>query len=383
MLAESFFTLQIGIRIGLYCGSVLVLTVSPLKASADSWCTDVSYSAALSAGMNRNLGTNANAGGQGQQCFTTHDACESARLLATTGVSSTPCKSQGGSPMPGLYNSATSPRSSMSSNSYRPNYSNEPDGGAASEVKLVNAKSIALERPWEPPPTCVLKFPIFSDEYGELLKRYQTVQTRVDADAVRCSGGDAGANVEAAGIKPRQGMQAEINDYSKAAEELNDSDRTRCNHYVESVQPSPNALVAWKNGLSCVVSDIAARAAALGPAGRSFGDQLVRDAASAKYTPVQAQGNDDVAVVALSVSNLLSLKGKSGNGGAISNELQLIADIQVFGHGSDGSVVISASSALEDASRHRSDERNTTLVFDRAGHMVGGEYTPAVRACLR
>jgi hypothetical protein len=272
----------------------------------------------------------------------------------------------------------------MSSNTYRPNYSSGTRPEDTAPTTLVEASHITLERPWEPPPTCAMKFPKFAVEYGEQFKRYRADQDKLDAYAVRCSGIEAGSIVEAACNKQRQAMQSEVNSYLQAVQSLNETDRDRCNQYVAGVIPVSNATVAWKKGLTCAVSDIAGRAANLGPAGRSFSDQLRRDADAAQFSPPQsAQGDDDVSVAALSVSNLLSLQRKSGGNDTTTTDAQLIADIQVVGHASDGSIVIVAVSALEDTTRHRSDERTTTLIFDRAGNVVGGEYTSAVKACLR
>jgi hypothetical protein len=275
----------------------------------------------------------------------------------------------------------------MSAKNYRPNYSGDTSSDNAPTVNLVDAKQIALERPWDAPPTCVIKFPQISNESAALLQRYNAERTKLDAYTVRCSRVEAGSIVEAACNKQRQSLQIEINDYLQALQSLNVSDRDRCNQYVASVPQSANAAVAWKKGLSCAVADIAERAGSLGPAGRTFAEQLRQDASAAQLNPPPVQDGDDVALSSLASSNMLSMQHKVGTGTGTStagvNDTQLVADILVTRHGSDGSVVISAVSALESVSRSRSDERTTILIVDRAGNIVGGEYTPAIRECLR
>ena len=358
------------------------LITASISANAGSWCTTISYSAALSSGMNRSFGTATRAGSQGQQCFATQMACESARQSASYGVSSTPCAQQGGSSSPGW--SPGSSDSPMSSENYRPDFA--PDGEVSTEQPtttspLVDAQQIKLPQPWEPPPTCVAKYPWMSDHFDQLLARRKVDQKKLDVHVVACSGIEPDSLVMAACNRESEILQPEASRYEAAVQSQKDKDQGVCERYIASIGNSPDAERKWHSGLACALTDIYTRSRSLGASATGFADQLRQDVREAQLSGPLTTDQDAVAINDTSESMMLSLhKASSPTQEDVSQ--QIAVDVLVSRHVNDGSVAIQAVSAMLDPSGQRTDEQTTLLVYDRAGHLIGGQYSPAVHRCL-
>lgn len=359
-----------------------------ISAWAGSWCTTVSYSAAFSSGMNRTFGTATHAGSQGQQCFATQMACESARQSANYGVSTTPCAQQGGSSGTQGWSPGSSD-SPMSSENYRPNFTPEegqnyaPAGGMSSEqpaAPLVNAQRINLPQPWEPPPTCVGRYAWMSDHYDQLLARRKAAQEKLDVHAVNCSGIEADSLVMAICNKESKTMQPEIDRYDEAIDAQQAKDRVLCDRYMSKISTSPGADRKWRSGLACALTDIYARSQSMGVPAAQFADQLRQDVEGAQFSSLPSD-QEAVVISDASESTMFSLH-KSSPSMQENSSQQIAVNVLVSRHVNDGSVIIQADSALLDGSSQRTNEQTTLLVYDRAGNLIGGNYSPAVHRCL-
>lgn len=365
---------QLVLRCALVAGGLV-----PFSATAGTWCTSVSYSAGLSSGLNSTFGTSTHAGSQGQQCFASQTACESARQTATYGVSTTPCAQQSGSSgAPSTWNPGST-ESPMSSGNYRPDFKPENMSSETPPV-LADAQKIELSLPWEPPPTCVAKFPEMSNRYDQLLARRKKDQHKLDLHVVVCSGIDAGSIVAMECNKEKEVMQSEINSYREAVRKQNGTDHVDCEQYIAKIG-NKDVKHRWHSGLACAVTDIYARARSLGKRGTQFASQLRQDVEDAQFTSPLTADPEAVALSDISESQMFSWhKNTPVTSQDISQ--QMTVDVLVSHHIRDGSVVIQAVSALLDDSNQRINEQTTLLVYDKAGDLVGGDYSPSVRHCL-
>lgn len=356
------------------------LVLVSFSAWGGAWCTTASYSAALSSGLNRTFGAGTHGGTQGQQCFASQMACESARQTASYGVSTTPCAQQGGpSGAPGTW-TPESAESPMSSENYRPDFEPKNKSSETSPA-LVDAQEIELTYPWEPPPTCMARFPEMSNRYDQLLARRNKDQRRFDIYVVDCSGIEADSIVEAECNKEKEAMRPEINSYREAVRTQNGTDRVSCEKYVAQIGTNKDSERRWHSGLACAVTDIYARTRSLGEVGAQFASQLRQDVKDAQFTSPLAQDPEAVAVSNVSESQMFSWH-KNTQAASQNLSQQITVDVLVSHHIGDGSVVIQAVSALLDESNQRDNEQTTLLIYDKAGHLVGGNYSPSVRHCL-
>ena len=289
--------------------------------------------------------------------------------------------SGGSSRAPGNW-SPGSTESPMSSENYRPDFKSDigsENMSSETSPALVDAQKIELPYPWEPPPTCVARFPKMSDRYDQLLTRRKKDQHKLDVDVAACSGVEAGSIVEAECNKRREAI---ANSYRVAIQVQNETDGVNCGKYIAQNGGNRNAEQRLHSGLACAVTDIYTRFRSLGKMGEQFANQLHQDVEDAQFTSsLTPQDPKAVAITSLGESGMFSWhKNTPVTSRGLSQ--QMTVDVLVSHHGDDGSVVIQAISASLDESNQRSNEQNTLLVYDKAGDLIGGDYSPSVRQCL-